>query len=121
MKVFPPPIGLSRNPKSHKRAPRDVPRDIVVAALPFIYLDIEDLTQVLRRSKPPIYADIKAGLFPPPDHVGRRALWRSDVIAEHLQETSAKADAERETLARTAQARSQRAVLARQANRERRT
>ena len=82
--------------------------------LPFRYLSKKTVLEVgPYKSNSSLCAQIKAGNFPAPDHIGGRAMWRSDRVAQWLTEHAAKADAEREQRAKVAQKRAQKMVRAR--------
>ncbi len=82
--------------------------------LPFTYLPKKKILEVTPyKSNSNLCAQIKAGKFPAPDHIGGRAFWRSDIIAQWLADTAAKADAERAERTKIAQMRARRMVAAR--------
>lgn len=47
-------------------------------------LDITDVCDILKLSKPTIYRRIKEGLLPQPTKDGRRSFWQSQDISNYL-------------------------------------
>lgn len=47
-------------------------------------LDITDVCDILKLSKPTIYRRIKEGLLPEPTKDGRRSFWQSQDISNYL-------------------------------------
>ena len=84
-------------------------------ALPFTYLPKKVVLGAIGgRSSASLYDAIQKGNFPPPDKIGSRSLWRSDVIAAWLVEQAEKAEAERNERAKVGRDQAQRLVKARQ-------
>jgi len=49
-------------------------------------LSINDVSELISRSKSSIYADIKKGVFPPPVKIGTKiSRWREDAINEWIK------------------------------------
>ncbi len=93
-----------------------------MVTLPFIYMDIEAvLLAGPYKSRSTLYAKIRAGEFPEPDHIGSAVRWRSDRVAEWLADRAAKADAERSELNRKAQGKAKELEAARRRAAARRT
>lgn len=69
----------------------------VPPGLPFVYLPIKAIAEAVGRSVPTLYKLIASGKFPQGDLIDANTRrWRSDVVARWLEETAAKAEAERE-------------------------
>jgi hypothetical protein len=82
--------------------------------LPFRYMGLEEVCGVRGGASPAKqWGDVKKGLFPPPDKVGSRSLWRSDIVANWLLEQARKADQQRDADAKAATERANRLVRAR--------
>lgn len=75
----------------------DVSGGAVPPGLPFVYLPIKAVASAVGRSVPTLYKLIASGKFPQGDLIDANTRrWRSNVVARWLEETAAKADAERE-------------------------
>ncbi len=61
--------------------------------LPFRYVGVGEFSEVLNQSVSQTWADISAGKLPKGEKHGKRRLWRSDVVAQILEERSAQAQA----------------------------
>ena len=84
--------------------------------LPFTYMPINDVRVAIGKcSASTLYERIKRNEFPPPDKVGSRSLWRSDVVAKWLEEQSQQAQTERVQRAKAARAKADQMVRARAA------
>ena len=82
--------------------------------LPFIYLSINDVCVAAGDiGNSTLYTYINKGEFPPPEKLGSRSLWRSDVVAAWLENKSAQAAAERDERTQVARVAAQRMVDAR--------
>lgn len=82
--------------------------------LPFTYLPKKVVREAVGGiSNSSLAEKVAKGIIPPPDKIGSRALWRSDVIAKWLTEQAQKAEAEREERAKAARYHAQRMVDAR--------
>lgn len=85
-------------------------------SLPFTYLPIDDVCIAIGKcGVSTLYDKIKRNEFPPPDKIGNRSLWRSDVVASWLAEQAQRANAEREERTKAARVKADRMVRARAA------
>lgn len=85
-----------------------------LSVLPFKYLSISEVCAAFGNcGRSSLYSAIQKGNAPPPDKVGSRSLWRSDVIAAWLEKRAADAAAERDERAKIAKSAAQRMVKAR--------
>lgn len=83
-------------------------------SLPFFYMPKPDVLKATGLgSSSSLYDAIQKGTFPPPDKIGSRSLWRSDIVGKWLTEQAAKAEAERAERANLARGKAQRMVKAR--------
>ena len=82
--------------------------------LPFVYLAIDKVCEARGGcSASKHWEDVRRGLFPAPDKVGSRSLWRSDVVSAWLLEQARIAEENRQAQAKAGSERAQRLVRAR--------
>jgi predicted DNA-binding transcriptional regulator AlpA len=83
--------------------------------LPFVYLSAKAVAEAIGRSVPTLYKLIASRKFPQGDLIDTNTRrWRSDVVARWLEETAAKAEAEREHADAHIKRRAQASIVARQ-------
>lgn len=79
----------------------------------FRYISAAEFRKLLGCGNFKFYDDLKKGLIPPGERLGVNTVrWRSDVVAQHLEERSHNAAAIAEEVAKKAKARSMLAVEA---------
>jgi len=82
--------------------------------LPFKYMLKRDVLETIASGHATLAVMVKEGRFPPPDIIGSRAKWRSDLVAKWLTEQAAKADAGRAESIKLALAKAERMLKARE-------
>ncbi|MFM9966945.1 MAG: helix-turn-helix transcriptional regulator [Burkholderiales bacterium] len=81
--------------------------------LPFRYMPKPVVLEAVGFGHSTLAEKVLKGEFPPPDKIGSRSLWRSDLVARWLTEQAVKAEAEREERAKLARDKAYRMVQAR--------
>lgn len=82
--------------------------------LPFKYMPKPAVLEAVGFGHSTLADKVKKREFPPPDKIGSRSLWRSDLVAKWLTEQAAKAEADREERAKLARDKAYRMVRARE-------
>ena len=82
--------------------------------LPFNYLPKPTVLKAVGFGHSTLAEKVKKGEFPPPDKIGSRSLWRSDLVGKWLTDQAARAEAERAERTKLAKDMAERMVRARE-------